>query len=73
MGTLGGDDDQWGEEQLRLAWVKLGGDAKRRDLNVRRGGRESLAGLNSGVAGRRTRLVYSEFFGRWLIRIEGKS
>lgn len=60
VANVGGDDDQWSEEQLRVTWAKLGGDAKRRDITVRRGPRETLARMNQEAVGRRTSLVYSE-------------
>lgn len=46
VATIGGDDDQWGEEQTRMAWLRLGGDPKRTDLPVRKGRRTTLVGAN---------------------------
>ncbi|KAG9019222.1 hypothetical protein FRB90_005053 [Tulasnella sp. 427] len=43
VGTVGGDDDQWTEEQMRAAWMRLGGDSMRREASVKRGRRRTTA------------------------------
>lgn len=52
VATIGGDDDQWGEEQTRMAWMRMGGDPKRRDLSVRRGRRRTVVGANERTKGK---------------------
>ncbi|KAG8971643.1 hypothetical protein FRC05_010899 [Tulasnella sp. 425] len=62
VATIGGDDDQWSEEQMRMAWMRMGGDPKRRDLSVRRGRRRTVVGANER-AKEKTKVVFSSYDG----------
>lgn len=62
VATVGGDDDQWGEEQMRMAWLRLGGDPMRRDLPVRRGRRTTLVGANERTD-RKTNFAFASYDG----------
>ncbi|KAG8982895.1 hypothetical protein FRB90_006471 [Tulasnella sp. 427] len=61
VATVGGDDDQWTEEQMRAAWMRLGGDPMRREVSVKRGRRRTTE--EEGRGGRKTRIAFASYDG----------
>ncbi|KAG8977129.1 hypothetical protein FRB90_008897, partial [Tulasnella sp. 427] len=61
VGTVGGDDDQWTEEQMRGAWMRLDGDPMRREVSVKRGRRRTTA--EEEGRGRKTRIAFASYDG----------